>query len=143
MQNENRVVATTDASGFRTDVVAGMHSFVADEPTAAGGTDLGPSPYELLAAALATCTTMTLKMYAGFKKLALESVTVSVTHDKIHADDCSDCDSASGRIDEFHRKITLVGDLDDSVRRRMLEIAEKCPVHKTLHGEIKVRTTLA
>lgn len=143
MQNETEVVATTDASGVRTDVVAGMHSLVADEPLAAGGTDSGPSPYELLAAALASCTTMTLKMYAAFKKIELESVTVSVTHNRTHAADCADCESTNGRIDEFRREITLVGNLDDRVRQRMLEIAEKCPVHKTLHGEIKVRSALA
>lgn len=143
MQNETEVVATTDASEVRTDVVAGMHSLVADEPLAAGGTDSGPSPYELLAAALASCTTMTLKMYAAFKKIELESVTVSVTHNRIHAADCADCESTNGRIDEFRREITLVGNLDDRVRQRMLEIAEKCPVHKTLHGEIRVRSTLA
>ena len=143
MQTENKVVATTGASGFRTSVVAGMHSLVADEPLAAGGTARGASPYELLSAALAACTAMTLRMYARRKNIALKSVSVSVAHGKIHADDCADCESASGRIDEFHREIMLVGNLDAAVRQRLLEIADKCPVHKTLHGEIRVRTTLA
>ena len=85
---------------------------------------------------------MTLRMYAGFKKLDLHSVTVRVAHDKIHADDCKDCASDSGKIDEFRREILLDGDLDDKQRQRMLEIADRCPVHKTLHSEVKVRTRL-
>ena len=137
------VVARTLATGFRTEVVAGEHALVADEPASVGGTNLGPSPYELLSAALATCTTMTLKMYAGFKKLDLESVTVRVTHDKVHAEDCADCDSKDGKIDEFRRELSLEGDLDEAQRQRMLEIADRCPVHKTLHGEVKVRTSLS
>lgn len=136
------VVARTLASGFRTEVVAGEHRLIADEPASVGGTNQGPSPYELLSAALATCTTMTLKMYAGFKKIDLESVTVRVSHDRIHAEDCADCETADGKIDEFRRELSLEGSLDDAQRQRMLEIADRCPVHKTLHGEIKVRTTL-
>lgn len=139
---EQAVVATTLASGFRTEVTAGEHALVADEPAAVGGTNEGPSPYDLLSAALATCTSMTLKMYAGFKQLDLESVTVRVVHDKIHARDCADCESPGGKIDEFRREISLEGKLDDAERRRLLEIADRCPVHKTLHGEIKVRTSL-
>lgn len=137
------VVARTESGGFRTDVVAGEHRFVADEPQGVGGSDAGPSPYDYLSAALATCTTMTLKMYADHKKIDLKSATVSVRHGRVHADDCADCDSTSGKIDEFRRELRLDGDLDDSVRQRMLEIADRCPVHKTLHNEIKVRTTLA
>jgi putative redox protein len=136
------VAARTHATGFRTEIVTGRHTLVADEPASVGGTNLGPSPYELLSSALAACTTMTLRMYAGVKKLDLHSVTVRVAHDKIHAADCVDCDSESGRIDEFRREIVLDGDLDDEQRQRMLEIADRCPVHKTLHGEIKIRTSL-
>ncbi|MDJ0700318.1 MAG: alpha/beta fold hydrolase [Woeseiaceae bacterium] len=136
------VVARTYGDGFRTDVRAGRHEIVADEPTGVGGTDLGPSPYDLLSAALATCTTMTLRMYANHKKLDLQSATVRVTHDKIHADDCSDCETTEGRIDEFRRSVELAGDLTDAQRQRMLEIADRCPVHRTLHGEIKVRSQL-
>jgi len=139
---EGGVVARTFIDGFRTDVVAGSHSFLADEPLGVGGTDAGPSPYDLLSAALATCTTMTLKMYAGLKKIDLRSVTVAVRHGKVHAKDCADCESADGKIDEFQRTLTLDGELTEKQRQRMLEIADRCPVHKTLHGEIKVRTTL-
>ena len=139
---DGAVVARTFVSGFRTEVSSGRHSFVADEPRSVGGTDQGPTPYDLLSAALATCTSMTLRMYANHKKLALESATVSVEHDKIHAEDCEDCESGSGKIDEFRRTISLQGDLTDAQRSRMLEIADRCPVHRTLHGEIKVRSSV-
>lgn len=137
------VVARTWSDGFYTEVAAGDHALVADEPASVGGSNRGPSPYELLSAALATCTTMTLKMYAGFKDIALDAVTVKVTHKKMHAEACADCDSEDGKIDEFRRELTLEGDLDDAQRQRMLEIADRCPVHQTLHGEVKVRTTLS
>ena len=137
------VVARTWSDGFYTEVAAGDHALVADEPASVGGSNRGPSPYELLSAALATCTTMTLKMYAGFKDIALDAVTVKVTHKKMHAEACADCDSEDGKIDEFRRELTLEGDLDDAQRQRMLEIADRCPVHQTLHGEGKVRTTLS
>jgi len=139
----NETVARTFIDGFHTDVSAGGHPLVADEPIAVGGTNLGPTPYDLLSAALATCTTMTLKMYAAHKKLTLASVTARVTHDKVHADDCSDCESTSGKIHEFRRELSFDGDLTEQQRARLLEIADKCPVHRTLHGEVKVRTRLA
>ena len=140
---DGEVVARTKLGGFRTEVRLGRHDIVADEPRSVGGTDLGPTPYDLLSAALATCTSMTLRMYANHKGLNLESATVRVEHDKIHAEDCEDCESGSGKIDEFRRTISLEGDLTDEVRRRMLEIADRCPVHRSLHGEIKVRSKLA
>jgi len=137
------VVARTPAEGFRTDVQAGLHALTADEPVSVGGSNLGPTPYDFLSAALATCTSMTLQMYARHKKLPLESATVRVMHDKIHAEDCEDCESGSGKIDEFRRTIALEGELTDAQRKRMLEIADRCPVHRSLHGEIKVRSKLA
>ena len=139
---DGEVVARTQLGSFRTEVQLGAHALVADEPRSVGGTDLGPTPYDLLSAALATCTSMTLKMYAEHKKLALTSATVAVEHDKVHAEDCSDCEKADGKIDEFRRSISLEGDLTEAQRQRMLEIADRCPVHRTLHGEIKVRSTL-
>ena len=135
--------ARTLAGGFRTDVIASGHALVADEPASAGGTDAGPSPYDLLAAALASCTSMTLKMYAAHKKIGLESATIRVRHDRIHARDCEDCETTEGRIDRFEREIVLTGDLTDEQRERMLEIADRCPVHRTLHAEVKVRSALA
>ena len=135
--------ARTRIGGFRTDVVTGRHDLVADEPASVGGTDAGPSPYDLLSAALAACTSMTLKMYAAHKKIDLESATVRVRHGKIHARDCEDCESSEGRIDQFERELVLEGNLSDEQRQRMLEIADRCPVHRTLHTEVKVRTALA
>ncbi|HSN52292.1 MAG TPA: alpha/beta fold hydrolase [Woeseiaceae bacterium] len=135
--------ARTRIGGFRTDIVAGGHALVADEPVSAGGTAAGPSPYDLLSAALASCTSMTLKMYAAHKNIDLESATVRVRHGKIHAKDCEDCESAEGRIDRFERQIVLAGDLTGEQRARLLEIADRCPVHRTLHGEVNVRSTLA
>ena len=141
--NEGVVVARTRLGGFRTDVRLGDHHLVADEPRSVGGTNLGPTPYDLLSGALATCTSMTLRMYADHKNLDLESATVRVEHDRVHAEDCVDCETADGKIDEFRRTISLEGDLTDAQKNRMLEIADRCPVHRTLHGEIKVRSKLA
>ena len=135
--------ARTRSGGFRTELIAGGHALVADEPTSAGGTGAGPSPYDLLAAALASCTSMTLRMYAAHKKIDLASATVRVRHDRIHARDCEDCESSEGHIDRFERQIVLAGALTDEQRQRMLEIADRCPVHRTLHAEVKVRSALA
>jgi putative redox protein len=135
-------VARTLIDSFTTELDIAGHRLVADEPADKGGNGLGPSPYDLLAAALAACTGMTLKMYAARKNLPLASVTVRVTHDKIHAEDCSDCTSDKAKVDEFRREIVLEGGLDEEQRARLLEIAEMCPVHRTLHGEIRIRTAL-
>jgi putative redox protein len=139
---DGQVVARTRLGGFRTEVQMGAHDLLADEPSSVGGTNLGPTPYDLLSAALATCTSMTLRMYADHKGLKMESATVVVEHDKVHAQDCQDCESADGKIDEFRRTISLQGELSEEQRNRMLEIADRCPVHRTLHGEIKVRSRL-
>ena len=140
---EGLVTATTGARGYRTDITAQGHALLADEPASHGGTNTGPSPYGLLAAALASCTTMTLQMYARHKKLPLQEARVTVRHDKIHAEDCEHCETRSGKIDRFDRDIELVGDgLDDAVRQRMLEIADRCPVHRTLEGEVDIRSVL-
>lgn len=130
------------AASFTVDIRIGRHSWVADEPASAGGADLGPSPYDLLSSALGACTAMTLRMFADRKKWPLERVTVDLTHSKIHAVDCADCTTREGRIDRIERSITLEGALDDLQRQRLLEIADKCPVHRTLHGEVQVLTRL-
>ncbi len=139
---DGEVISRTKVGGFRTDVRLGEHNLVADEPVSVGGTNLGPTPYDLLSAALATCTSMTLRMYADRKKIDLTSATVRVEHSKIHADDCVDCETTDGKVDEFRRTIALEGDLTETQRNRMLEIADRCPVHRTLHSETKVRSTL-
>lgn len=137
------VVARTGADGFSTEVRAGRHALLADEPASVGGSDLGPTPYDLLGAALATCTSMTLRMYAVHKKIDLKSATVRVNHGRVHAEDCVDCEQREGMIHEFRRELQLEGNLTDAQRSRMVEIADRCPVHKTLHNEISVRTRLA
>ncbi len=135
-------IATTGRRAFTTSLQLGRHELIADEPADVGGGDLGPSPYALLAAALAGCTSMTLQMYARRKRLALETATVRVKHGRIHAKDCEDCESPEGRLDEFVREIRLVGELDQASRERLVEIADKCPVHRTLTGEIRIRNRL-
>lgn len=137
-------VSEAEASGFRQDiVVAGRHQLVADEPAAMGGTDLGPSPYQLLAAALGACTTMTLRLYARRKDIPLGHVSCDVTHDRCHTEDCEDCDKGQARVDVFRRVIRLEGDLSEAQRAALLAIADKCPVHRTLHGQAIIRTVLA
>ena len=125
---------------FAEDIFAGRHRLRADEPESAGGTDSGPSPYALLLAALGACTAMTLRLYADHKKLPLERVTVDLAHDRIHAADCAECETREGRIDHIERLIALEGPLDDAQRAKLLEIADKCPVHRTLHSEVQVLT---
>ena len=136
-------VARTGSQNFLTNVIASGHPLLVDEPADLGGSDAGPSPYDLLSAALASCTSLTLQMYARHKKLALAEATVRVSHSKIHARDCEHCESIDGRIDRFERIIELRGDLDEPVRQRMLEIANRCPVHRTLEGEVDVVTRLS
>ncbi|MBO6576411.1 MAG: OsmC family protein [Rhodothermales bacterium] len=127
---------------YETRVTTRHHRLVADEPKELGGSDLGPTPYELLAAALGTCTAITLRMYADRKGWPLDAVDVRVDHQKIHARDC-DCETtATGRIDLMRRDIVLEGALEADQRARLLEIADKCPVHRTLEGEIVVTTNL-
>jgi putative redox protein len=133
-------VATTGRGSFTTEISASGHPLTVDEPLSVGGANQGPSPYDLLSAALASCTSMTLNMYAARKGIALDSATVQVRHDKLHAQDCEDCESRAGKIDQFQREIILEGALSDAERQRLLEIADRCPVHKTLHSEVKIRT---
>lgn len=125
---------------FAQHVVIGPHRFAADEPESLGGNDSGPSPYDFLLAALGTCTSMTLRMYADRKQLPLQQVEVNLTHDKMHATDCENCETKTGRIDHVKREIRLVGELDTDQRRRLMEIADKCPVHRTLHSQVVVDT---
>ena len=120
--------------------VDGLHVLSADEPVDLGGRDGGPSPYDLLLAALGACTSMTLRMYAERKKMPLERVKVTLSHEKIHAEDCSHCDTKTGKIDVIERVVEMTGDLSAEQRARLLEIADKCPVHRTLHSEVVVAT---
>lgn len=138
------VIACESGRGrYALDIFAGRHRLAADEPREAGGDDTGPSPYELLSAALAACTTMTLRMYAERKGWSVGRIHVAVRHEKIHARDCADCETREGRIDRFERVIEIEGALSAEQRTRLLEIADRCPVHRTLTGEVKIETRLA
>jgi putative redox protein len=134
------VVVTGDALGFAQEIVVGSHRLTADEPIEVGGKETGPSPYDLLLAALGSCTSMTVALYARTKKWPLESVTVNLRHSKIHAADCKDCETKEGKIDRIEREIHFVGNLDSEQRKKLLEIADKCPVHRTLKSEIDIQT---
>ncbi len=144
------VVSETTQGPFLNHVVVGRHRFLADEPESIGGFDAGPAPYDFLGAALGACTSMTLRMYADRKKLPLDRVTVAVHHDKVHADDCEACaenellEGRTGMIDQFERVITIDGDdLTDEDRNKLLIIADKCPVHRTMENASSITTRLA
>ncbi|MGH8373145.1 MAG: bifunctional alpha/beta hydrolase/OsmC family protein [Gammaproteobacteria bacterium] len=139
---EGEVIVRINREHYRTDVFAGPHALIADEPRDVGGTDAGPSPYGYLSSALGACTAITLRMYADNKQWPLESVNVRITHQKIHAEDCAACETKLGRIDRFEREIELTGNLDSAQRQRLLEIADRCPVHQTLRSEVVIETHL-
>ena len=134
------LVRETGDGKFQQEILSGPHRFLADEPVKAGGLDSGPGPYDLLLAGLGACTSMTLRLYADNKKLPLKRVTVRLTHNKIHAEDCLNCETREGMVDRIDRNITIEGSLDAEQRKRLLEIADKCPVHRTLTSEIEIRT---
>jgi putative redox protein len=134
------VIVHGDATGFAQEINVGSHRLSADEPIELGGKETGPSPYDLLLAALGSCTSMTISLYARTKKWPLESVKVNLRHSKIHAVDCRDCETKEGRIDRIEREIHLVGKLDAEQQKRLIEIADKCPVHRTLKSEINIQT---
>ncbi|MGI9419100.1 MAG: bifunctional alpha/beta hydrolase/OsmC family protein [Geminicoccaceae bacterium] len=136
------VVSETGEGKFTQTVQAGSHHLIADEPTSLGGDDKGPGPYDYVLAGLGACTAMTVRLYADRKNWPLTRVTVGLSHKKIHAEDCADCETKDGKLDEIDRWLTFDGDLDEDQRARLLEIADKCPVHRTLTGEVKIRSRL-
>jgi len=135
------VVRETRQGRFQQQITVGPHRFIADEPLSVGGLDSGPGPYDLLLAALGACTAMTLRLYAERKALPLDRVTVRLSHSRIHAADCEACETKEGMLDRIERAISLEGDLDTAQRARLLEIADKCPVHRTLTSEVEIRTS--
>jgi putative redox protein len=137
------LVTDTGEGTFGQVLLDGRHILPADEPIAAGGKDAGPNPYELLLMSLGACTSMTLRLYATRKALPLEHVIVRLRHAKVHADDCANCETRPAMIDRIERVIELVGALDEAQRTRLLQIAEMCPVHRTLSAKVDIRTTLA
>ena len=140
---EGEVVVRGAATGFAQEILAGKHRLAADEPVSAGGADTGPTPYDLLLAALGSCTSMTVGVYARRKGWPLQSVTVRLAHSRIHAEDCANCETKEGKLDRIDVAIELAGALSEEQRLRLLEIAERCPVHQTLQSEIEIRTRIA
>lgn len=139
---DNLTVVRIAKQKYTCEIRTNGHGLTADEPATVGGANLGPSPYELLLSSLGACTAMTIRMYADRKKWPLDEAIVRLKHEKIHAKDCEDCESKSGKIDYIDRVIELIGDLDEEQRQRLLEIADRCPVHRTLHSEIVVKSRL-
>jgi putative redox protein len=139
-KNLPQVIVRGNASGFAQEIQIGSHGLSADEPVSAGGTETGPSPYDLLLAALGSCTSMTISLYARRKSWLLEEVTVLLSHSKIYAADCAECETREGKIDRIEREIKLTGQLTAEQRSKLMEIADKCPVHRTLTSEINIRT---
>jgi putative redox protein len=139
--NDAEVIVRETRNGrFQQEITVGRHRLVADEPVEVGGLDSGLGPYDLVLAGLGACTSMTLRLYAERKALSLDRVTVRLAHSRIHAADCENCETKEGMLDRIDRSITLAGDLDEEQRKRLLEIADKCPVHRMLTSEIDIRT---
>ena len=138
--NPPHVIVRGSAAGFAQEIRAGSHELFADEPIELGGTDSGISPYDLLLAALGSCTSMTIGLFARRKSWPLQEVVVSLWHSKIHAADCAECETREGKIDRIEREIQLIGSLTSEQRSKLMEIADRCPVHRTLISEINIRT---
>ena len=134
------LVRETHGGKFQQEILTGPHRLLADEPVKLGGLDSGPGPYDLLLAGLGACTSMTIRLYAEFKKIPLANVSVRLSHGKIHAKDCETCETKVSMVDRIDRAITLEGPLDAEQRKRLMEIADKCPVHRTLKSEIDIQT---
>jgi uncharacterized OsmC-like protein len=134
------VIVQGKAGGFAQEITVGSHRFQSDEPVSVGGTDTGPAPYDLLLAALGSCTSMTVAMYARRKGWPLETVTIRLRHSRIHAADCTDCETRIGFLDHIERDVHFEGELSAEQILKLREIADKCPVHRTMTSEIKIRT---
>ena len=140
---DTTVLVRGTAKGYAQEIVIGPYLLHADEQVASGGTAIGPSPYDFVLAALGACTSMTVGMYARRKNWPLEGIVVRLRHSKVYADDCSSCDTKEGILDQIDRELELVGPLSDEQRMKLLEIAGKCPVHRTLKSGINIRSQLA
>ena len=138
----NYVTVVDTGFGLKQEIIAGRHRLVADEPVEAGGGDQGPTPYDLLLSALGACTSITIRIYAQRKGWALDGVTVHLSHTKIHAEDCRECETEAGQLDQIDCEIELAGSITPDQRLRLLQIAEKCPIHRTLTSEIEILTTM-
>ena len=139
--NDTVVVSDAGTGPYGQRIAVGGHQLIADEPTVVGGADHGPTPYDLLLASLGACTAITVRMYAERKGWPLRNITVRLRHQRIHANDCASCETSTGQLDHIEREIHFEGELSDEQRARLLDIAERCPVHRTLHSEVLVSTT--
>jgi uncharacterized OsmC-like protein len=133
------VIVRGDARSFKQEVVVGKHRLIADEPVSAGGSDAGPDPYDYLLTALGVCTSMTVGLYARRKQMPLENIMVSLRHSRIYARDCEDCEAKEGMLDRIEVEVDLTGTLSAEQHDKLMEIAAKCPVHRTLTSEINIR----
>lgn len=140
--SDSQVVVRGKAAGFVQEIDAGRHRLASDEPAEVGGTDLGPNPYDLLLAALGSCTSMTVGLYARRKQWPLEDIVVRLRHSRVHAADCEDCETKEGMLDRIELELELTGPLAEEQRARLFQLASKCPVHRTLTSEIDIRTRL-
>ena len=136
------VTVTAGQSRYVQNISVGPHLLKADEPAEVGGNDAGPNPYELLLAALGACTSMTVRMYAERKQWPLQGVHVGLSYAKVHAEDCAECDAEVRLMDRIEMDITFLGDLSEDQKRRLVDIAGKCPVHRTLTSQVQIRTRL-
>jgi uncharacterized OsmC-like protein len=137
------LVRETRSSKFQQAISIGPHRLTADEPVAAGGEDTGPGPYDFVLAGLGACTAMTMRLYADRKALPLERVSVTLKHSKVYAQDCAECETRTGMLDQIDRVIAIEGNLDAEQRNKLMEIADKCPVHRTLTSEVHIVTRAA
>jgi len=137
--NRPDVIVRGNAASFLQEIIAGRHHLQADEPASAGGNEVAPGPYDYLLIALGSCTSMTIGLYARRKQIPLETITVSLSHARIHAQDCETCETKAGMLDQIDVRIELAGDLTPEQREKLMEIAGKCPVHRTLVSEINIR----
>jgi putative redox protein len=138
MSETTSITARIGAQGYRTEIVTGSHTIIGDEPLSAGGTDQGPTPYDLLVAALGACTAITLRMYADRKQLPLDEVVVHLRHGRNHAEDDRNCEDAPVRLDRIDLELELRGDLTNEQRAKLFEITQKCPVHRTLNAGVSI-----
>ncbi|HEY2143384.1 MAG TPA: OsmC family protein [Candidatus Udaeobacter sp.] len=141
--NTPHIVVRGDARSFKQEITAGKHRLVADEPVSAGGGDAGPDPYDYLLASLGVCTSMTIGFYARRHQLPLENITVSLSHSRIYAMDCEECETKEGMLDRIDVEVELTGPLTAEQHAKLMEIAAKCPVHRTLTSEINIRLRAA
>jgi uncharacterized OsmC-like protein len=139
----SQIVVRGDAENFEQEITAGKHGLVADEPVSAGGGDVGPDPYDYLLASLGVCTSMTVGLYARRKQFPLENITVSLRHSRIYAEDCEECETKEGMLDRIDVEIDLTGPLTAEQHAKLMEIAAKCPIHRTLTSEINIRLRAA